>query len=33
MTERTRFFILLVLLLLSLGLLYYLNSASQNVLF
>lgn len=32
MTEKTKFFILLALLLLSFGLLYYLNSNAQNVL-
>ncbi len=32
MTEKTKFFILLGLLLLSLGLLYYLNSNAQQIL-
>jgi hypothetical protein len=32
MTEKTKFFILFVLLLLSIGLLYYLNSNAQNIL-
>ena len=32
MTEKTKFFILFVLLLLSIGLLYYLTSNAQNIL-
>jgi hypothetical protein len=32
MTEKTKFFVLFVLLLLSIGLLYYLNSNAQNIL-
>jgi hypothetical protein len=32
MTERTKFFILFALLLLSLALLYYLNSNVRNIL-
>ena len=33
MTEKTKFIILFVLLLLSIGLLYYLNSNAQQILF
>jgi hypothetical protein len=32
MTEKTKFIILFVLLLLSIGLLYYLNSNAQQIL-
>lgn len=32
MTEKTKFFVLLGLLLLSIALLWYLNSSAQNIL-